>query len=85
MALNINKQNKTTSIKLVCEVCNISKSTYYHKPKLSDENTIIADWLPRLVTAHKRWGFKLCYLYLRNIKDFKWNYKVFTEYTENWN
>ena len=75
MALNINEQNKTISIKLVCEVCSISKSTYYYQPKLSDENAMIADYLLRLTTTHKRWGFKLCYLYLRNVKGYKFNHK----------
>ena len=75
MALNINKQNNITSIKAICEVFSISKSTYYYRPKLSDENALIADWLLRLTTTHKRWGFKLCYLYLRNVKGYKFNHK----------
>ena len=83
MALKINKQNKLTSIKLVCEVCNIIKCTYYYKPKISDENAMIADCLLRLTQAHKRWGFKLCYLYLRNVKGYKFNHKrVYRIYRE---
>ncbi|WP_201339019.1 hypothetical protein [Isorropodon fossajaponicum symbiont] len=74
MALNINEQNKNTSIKLIYEVCSISKSTYYYQPKLSDDNALIADCLLRLTATHKRWGFKLCYLYLRNVKDYKFNH-----------
>lgn len=50
-------------------------ATYYYKPKLSAGNQRIADWLLRLTTANKRWGFGLCYLYLRNVKDFAWNHK----------
>ena len=79
----MNRQNKTIGIKLVCEVCSISKSTYYYKPKLSDENVFIADYLLRLTQAHKRWGFKLCYLYLRNVKGYKFNHKrVYRIYRE---
>lgn len=50
-------------------------ATYYYKPKLSPENQRIADWLLRLTTANKRWGFGLCYLYLRNVKGYGWNHK----------
>jgi putative transposase len=53
----------------------ISVATYYYKPTLSAENKRIADWLLRLTTANKRWGFGLCYLYLRNVKGFGWNHK----------
>ena len=43
----------------------------------------IADCLLRLTTANKRWGFGLCFLYLRNIKGFVWNYKrVYRIYRE---
>jgi len=44
---------------------------------------LIADWLLRLTQAHKRWGFSLCYLYLRNVKGFRWNHKrVYRIYRE---
>jgi len=44
------------------------------------ENIIVrvafcADWLLCLTTTYKRWGFGLCYLYLRNIKGYGWNHK----------
>lgn len=39
------------------------------------ENDIIADWLLHLTTTHRRWVFGLCFMYLRNIKGFKWNHK----------
>ena len=29
----------------------------------------------RLTACHKRWGFGLCFLYLRNVKGFGWNHK----------
>lgn len=68
-------QHHSISIKHVCQIFSISECCYRYKAKLSDENQQIADWLLRLTTTHKRWGFGLCYLYLRNIKGFKWNHK----------
>lgn len=71
------------SVRQACEFLGISLSCFYYKPKLSDENEVIADWLIRLTTAHRRWGFGLCYLYLRNIKGFKWDHKrVYRIYRE---
>jgi putative transposase len=34
-----------------------------------------ANWLMKLTDNHRSWGFGLCYLYLRNVKGFKWNHK----------
>ena len=28
-----------------------------------------------MTTTHRRWGFKLCFLYLPNVKGFSWNHK----------
>lgn len=63
------------TIKLAYSAFKISETCYRYKPKLSSENEIIADWLLRLTTTHKQWGFGLCFLYLRNIKVFMWNHK----------
>ena len=72
-----------TSVNFICVCFNISRSSYYYQPKLNNENEVIADWLLRLTTAHMRWGFKLCFMYLRNIKGFKWNHKrVYRIYRE---
>lgn len=38
-------------------------------------NALVADWLLRLSYTNKTWGFALCFLYLRNVKGFKWNHK----------
>ena len=44
---------------------------------------MIADCLLRLTTAHKGWGFGLCYLHLRNVRGFTWNHKrVYRIYRE---
>ncbi len=65
----------TASIRVVCQIFSISETCYRYEAKLSDENAEIADWLLRLTTTYKRWGFGLCFLYLRNIKGFGWNHK----------
>jgi len=71
------------SIRLVCAVFTISPTCYRYQPKLSSENAEIADWLLRLTTVKKRWGFGLCFLYLCNIKGFCWNHKrVYCIYRE---
>jgi putative transposase len=64
-------------------VFGISESCYYYQAKLSTENAEIADWLLRLTTANRRWGFGLCFLYLRNVKGLVWNHKrVYRIYRE---
>lgn len=73
----------STSIKLACQIFSISETCYHYKPILSSENMLIADWLLRLTQTHKRWGFGLCFLYLRNVKRFGWNHKrVYRIYRE---
>ena len=50
---------------------------------MDQENIQIADWLIKLTNEHKTWGFKLCFLYLRNIKNYQWNHKrVYRIYKE---
>jgi putative transposase len=66
---------KGASIALACRVFGISESCYRYEGRLSDENALIADWLLRLTTTHRTWGFGLCFLYLRNVKGFVWNHK----------
>lgn len=63
------------SVRLACAAFGISETCYRYAPVLSDENAQIADWLVRLTTCHRRWGFGLCFLYLRNVKGFGWNHK----------
>ena len=67
----------------MCSVFGISESGYHYQARLATENAEIAEWLLRLTTANKRWGFGLCYLYLRNVKGFVWNHKrVYRIYRE---
>jgi putative transposase len=68
-------QTHHVSIRLACESMCISESCYRYVPKLSTENAVIAQWLLTLTDTHKRWGFGLCYFYLRNVKGFTWNHK----------
>lgn len=49
----------------------------------NDENAKIAELLLDLTDRHKRWGFGLCFLYLRNIFGLEWNHKrVYRIYRE---
>jgi putative transposase len=77
------REQYVVSIRVVCAVFSISESCYRYQPTLSTENAEIADWLLRLTATHKRWGFGLCFLYLRNVKGFGWNHKrVYRIYRE---
>ena len=68
-------QLRGVSVALACRAFGISESCFRYERKLSDENAEIADWLVRLTTTYRTWGFGLCYLYLRNVKGFGWNHK----------
>ena len=71
------------SVRLACECLGISETCYRYTPKLSGENGEIAHWLLSLTETHKRWGFGLCFAYLRNVKGFRWNHKrVYRIYRE---
>ena len=71
------------SIRLSCLTFGVSETCYRYQAVLCSENAQIADWLLRLTQAHKRWGFGLCYLYLRNVKGYCWNHKrVYRIYRE---
>jgi putative transposase len=64
-------------------ILGISLTVLRYTPKIKVEDERIADWLMRLTTAHKRWGFGLCYLYLRNVQHMNWNHKrVYRIYRE---
>lgn len=63
------------SIRLACQIFSVSQTCYRYEAKTDAENEQIADWLLRLTDNHRNWGFGLCYLYLRNVKGFRWNHK----------
>ena len=73
----------TLSVRFACAVFKISETCYRYKRKLSAENIRIADWLIRLTENQRNWGFGLCFLFLRNVKGFRWNHKrVYRIYRE---
>jgi putative transposase len=76
-------KKKGMTITLACRAFGISQTCYRHQPKLATENDIITDWLLRLTTAQKGWGFGLCFDHLRNVKKFGWNpkrvYRIYRE------
>lgn len=74
---------RSATVKLACAAFGISQTCYRYKAKLDAENSLIADWLVRLTNNQRNWGFGLCFLYLRNVKGFKWNHKrVYRIYRE---
>lgn len=76
-------ERRGVSIRLACEAVGISETCYRYTPKLSDENKQIAEHLIRLTSENKNWGFGLCFLYLRNVRGFRWNHKrVYRIYKE---
>ena len=71
------------SIRFACRCFAVSETCFRYQAALSSENELIADWLLRLTQTHKRWGFGLCFMYLRNVKGFGWNHKrVYRIYRE---
>ena len=77
------RQKAWVSIALACRTFGISETCYRYEGKLSDENALIAEWLVRLTANRRTWGFGLCFLYLRNVKDFPWNHeRVYRIYCE---
>lgn len=71
------------SIRLACVCLGISETCFRYQPRLSAENGQIADWLLRLTYSNRCWGFGLCFLYLRNVKGYRWNHKrVYRIYRE---
>lgn len=71
------------SIRLACQIFSVSETCYRYLPRLSVENQRIAGWLLRITGSQRNWGFGLCFLYLRNVKGFRWNHKrVYRIYCE---
>ena len=61
----------------------VSQTCYRYTAQIQEQNVIIADWLSKLTSENKTWGFKLCFLYLRNVKGYPWNHKrVYRIYKE---
>jgi len=77
-------QDKGIPIRLACAIFSVSETCYRYEAKSNAENEQIANWLIRLTGNNRSWGFGLCYLYLRNVKHFKWNHNASTVFTESW-
>ncbi len=71
----VDRGTAISPINLACQAFGVSQTCYRYKAKLDAENSVIADWLVRLTNNQRNWGFGLCFLYLRNVKEFKWNHK----------
>jgi len=63
------------SIRLAYAIFSVSETCYRYESKSNVENELIANWLIRLMDNNRSWGFGLCYLYLRNVKNLTWNHK----------
>ncbi len=68
-------QTARTTIRHACTTFAISETCYRYHGAQTRENAAVEDWLLRLTTAHRSRGFGLCFLYLRNVKQFTWNHK----------
>lgn len=74
---------RNISIRTACRLFSVSESCYRYQPQLNEENHVIADWLTRITDCQRNWGFGLCFLYLRNVKGFRFNHKrVYRIYCE---
>mgnify|MGYP000913360247 FL=1 len=76
---------KSVSIRLACKAFAISLSAYRYTPINQSDNELIAQLLLDILAqpSHQRWGFGLCFDYLRKIKGYHWNHKrVYRIYCE---
>lgn len=63
------------SVTKACLIFQVSQTCYRYKDQLKDQDVIISEWLIKLTNENKTWGFKLCFLYLRNVQGYRWNHK----------
>lgn len=76
-------RSRNVSISFACHLFVVSESCYRYQPQLNEENEVIADWLLRITGSQRNWGFGLCFLYLRNVKGFRFDHKrVYRIYCE---
>jgi putative transposase len=68
---------------MACLLFGISEACYRYQAKFNNENAKITEGLLRLTSPYRNWEFGLCFLYLRNVKQFLWNHKrVYRIYRE---
>jgi len=70
-------------VRVACEAMGLARATYYKKPAgRSHKDESVMNALNQVVSKHSRWGFGLCFAYLRN-QGASWNHKrVWRIYTE---
>lgn len=68
-------QSRGVAIRVACDAFRISQTCFRYVATRRAENDRIANWLLRPTTTHRSWGFGLYYLYLRNVKGFRWNHR----------
>ena len=62
-------------VRVACEAIGLARATYYKRPLQSKEkDQPVIDALNLVVGKHGRWGFGLCFDYLRN-QGVPWNHK----------
>ena len=61
-------------ISVACSAVGLSRASYYKKPQgLREKDQIVMDALNQVVGKNCRWGFGLCFAYLRNLGA-PWNH-----------
>ncbi|MCL6409027.1 transposase, partial [Dickeya dadantii] len=76
-------RSRNVSVRFACKLFVVSEICYRYQHQLNAENGLIADWLLRITDSQRNWGFGLCFLYLRNVKGFRFNHKrVYRIYCE---
>lgn len=68
-------RSRNVSVRFACQLFIVSESCYLYQPQRNEENDVIADWLLRITDSQRNWEFGLCFLYLRNVKGFRFNHK----------
>ena len=75
--------NGALGVRQSCMAFSVSECCYRYERRLSDENMLVAELLLGLTQSQRNWGFGLCFLYLRNVKGYRWNHKrVYRIYRE---
>ncbi len=79
---NARPQNRirvTSEHPQACQAFRVSECCYRYERKLSEDNACIAGFLLCLTQSQRNWGFGLCFLYPRNVKDHKRVYRIYRE------
>ncbi len=71
------------SIRFACSIFKISQGCFRYTRVSCQASKEIAQWMIRLTNKERRWGFGLCFDYLRNVLGKPWNHKkVYRIYRE---